>query len=151
RTRRTQPPRSARRASCAPRFDGKNAARSEQLSATRTAMDVIRGHRHAPPWPGAAVAIGNFHGVHVGHRAVVARARELAAAHDARTVVLTFDPHPAAVVGKCAPVAIASLPRRLELLAAAGADAVVIEPFTRDLAGCSPSAFVDDLVIDALR
>jgi riboflavin kinase / FMN adenylyltransferase len=114
-------------------------------------MDVIRGHLHAPAWAGAAVAIGNFDGVHVGHRALIRRARELAEAHDARAVALTFDPHPSAVVGAGAPPRLASLERRIELLDEAGVDAVVIEPFTRELAGRSPSAFIDDVVIFALR
>ncbi len=115
-------------------------------------MDVIRGHQHVPAWRGAAVAIGNFDGVHVGHRALIQRTRELADANDARAVALTFDPHPNAVVGsQGAPPRLASLDRRIELLAAAGVDAVVIEPFTRELAGRAPHAFIDDVVVFALR
>jgi riboflavin kinase/FMN adenylyltransferase len=114
-------------------------------------MDVIYGHQHAPAWSGAAVAIGNFDGVHVGHRALIRRARELAAAHDAKAVALTFDPHPSAVVGGGAPRRLASLERRIELLAEAGLDAVVIESFTRELAGRAPAAFIDDVVLFALR
>ena len=114
-------------------------------------MDVVRGHESVPPWRnGAAIAIGNFDGVHLGHRALIARARELASAHDCRTVALTFDPHPSTLfAGKCPPV-IASLSRRIELLGEAGADTVVIEPFTRDLAAKAPHAFVDDILIHAL-
>lgn len=114
-------------------------------------MDVIRGHQHAPAWEGAAIAIGNFDGVHVGHRALIERARELAAAHDAKSVALTFDPHPAAVLSpQGAPPRLTSLARRLELLAAAGLDAVVVEPFTRDLASLTPNAFIDNVVLRAL-
>jgi riboflavin kinase/FMN adenylyltransferase len=113
---------------------------------------VIRGHRNAPAWSGAAVAIGNFDGVHVGHRALIHRARQLAEAHDARAVALTFDPHPSAVLASHGgPALLSSLARRIELLGEAGADAVVVEPFTRELANCSPDQFVDDLLIDALR
>ncbi len=111
-------------------------------------MQVIRGHQHAPAWTGAAVAIGNFDGVHAGHRALVRRARELGSP----AVVLTFDPHPTAVL---APDRMAdqltSLPRRIELLGEAGADAVVVEPFTRALASLSPEAFVDDIVLGGLH
>ena len=98
----------------------------------------------------AAVAIGNFDGVHVGHRALIERTRELAEAHDARAIALTFDPHPSAVLRAAPADAAASLERRLELLDEAGLDAVVIEPFTRDLAARAPNAFVDDVVIHAL-
>jgi len=90
--------------------------------------------------------------VHIGHRALIARARELAEANDALTVALTFDPHPSALLAPArAPRLLTSIDRRIELLGEAGADAVVIEPFTRELAGIAPSAFVDDVVIFALR
>jgi riboflavin kinase / FMN adenylyltransferase len=55
------------------------------------------------------------------------------------------------VVGGGAPRRLASLERRIELLAEAGLDAVVIEPFTRDLAGRAAAAFIDDVVVFALR
>lgn len=115
-------------------------------------MEVVRGHQHAPAWGGAVVAIGNFDGVHVGHCALIRRARELAAAHDARCVALTFDPHPSAIVSPHgAPPSVCSLTRRVELLGEAGADVVVVEPFTIELAHAAPSAFVDSIVIESLR
>jgi riboflavin kinase/FMN adenylyltransferase len=115
-------------------------------------MEVVRGHRHAPAWRGgASIAIGNFDGVHVGHRALIARARELAEAHDARTVALTFDPHPSAVLSGSPPPMIASLERRIELLGDAGAEVVVVEPFTRELAARAPHAFVEDILLRSLQ
>ena len=115
-------------------------------------MQIVRGHRDAPAWAGAAVAIGNFDGVHLGHRALISRTRELAAANGALAVALTFDPHPSAVVGsRGGPPMLSSLARRLELLADAGLDAVVVEPFTLALAGLAPHAFVDDILLFALR
>lgn len=115
-------------------------------------MQVVHGHRSAPAWDGAAIAIGNFDGVHVGHRALIGRARELGAATGALTVALTFDPHPAALLAPAhAPCMLTSIARRVELLAEAGVDVVVVEPFTRELAGKSPEAFLDDLVLGALR
>ena len=113
-------------------------------------MQVVRGHRNAPAWPGAAVAIGNFDGVHLGHRALIDRAKQLAVT-DTLAVALTFDPHPSAVIGRGVPPMLSSLERRLELLEAAGVDAVVVEPFTLELAGLAPQAFVDDVLLTALR
>jgi riboflavin kinase/FMN adenylyltransferase len=111
-------------------------------------MEVYRGHQHVPAWrDGAAVAIGNFDGVHLGHRALIARARELAG--DAKTVALTFDPHPSHLFAPTPCTMISSIDRRIELLGEAGADVVVIEPFTRDLAAKSPHAFIDDIVLGA--
>jgi riboflavin kinase/FMN adenylyltransferase len=113
-------------------------------------MEVIRGHQNAK-WSAASVAIGNFDGVHAGHRALIDRCRRLAEAHAGIAVALTFDPHPSAVVGTGCPPKLASLERRIELLERSGLDAVVVEPFTRELAGRSADAFVDDVVINALR
>ncbi|MGE0398047.1 MAG: bifunctional riboflavin kinase/FAD synthetase [Kofleriaceae bacterium] len=94
-----------------------------------------------------AVVIGNFDGVHTGHRALIARARLFGR----RTVALTFHPHPSAVLSpQGGPPMLSSIERRVELLRAAGADEVVVEPFTRELAALSPDAFVDDIVLGRL-
>lgn len=115
-------------------------------------MEVIRGHENAPSWrAGSAVAIGNFDGVHLGHRALIARARELADANNATAVALTFDPHPSMMFSPNPPLMICSLARRIELLGEAGADAVVVEPFTRELASVAAHAFIDDIVLGALH
>ncbi len=115
-------------------------------------MKVVHGYRNAPAWGEAAIAIGNFDGVHVGHRALIAHARELAATHGGLTVALTFDPHPAALLAPAsAPARLTSMERRLELLAEAGVDAVVVEPFTHDLACVAPATFVDDILLGALH
>ena len=116
-------------------------------------MDVLRGHHELArrAWPGAAVAIGNFDGVHAGHRALIARACTLAAAHGVKALALTFDPHPSELLSPAtAPPKLTSLERRLELMAAAGLDAVLVEPFTRELAALPPDAFIDRVVISAL-
>lgn len=118
----------------------------------RPAVKVFEGHAHVPSWSGTAVAIGNFDGVHLGHRALVARAQQLADANGAIPIILTFDPHPSVLLApKVAPPMLTSIARRCELLGEAGAEAVVVEPFTRELAGHAPAAFIDDIVLYALR
>lgn len=111
-------------------------------------MEVYRGHQHVPAWrDGTAVAIGNFDGVHLGHRALIARAKQFGT----KTVALTFDPHPSHLFAPQPCTMISSIDRRIELLGEAGADVVVIEPFTRELAAKSPDAFIDDIVLGALK
>jgi riboflavin kinase/FMN adenylyltransferase len=92
---------------------------------------------------GCAVAIGNFDGVHLGHQRLLQAARERARARGARAAVLTFEPHPVRVLRpQLAPPLITPLPRKLELLAACGIDATVVQPFDLAYAATSASAFV---------
>lgn len=117
-------------------------------------MDVYRGHGELArvAWRGAAVAIGNFDGVHAGHRALIDRACRLADANGVTSAALTFDPHPSEVLApSTSPQKLTSLARRLELMEAAGLGAVVVEPFTRDLATLPPDAFIDRVVLGAMR
>jgi riboflavin kinase/FMN adenylyltransferase len=106
---------------------------------------IVRG---APPaGEGApaplALAIGNFDGVHRGHQELLRVARARAAALHGEAGVLTFSPHPARVFAPAlAPPLIVSLERRLELLADAGVDVAIVEPFTRELAAVEAEDFV---------
>lgn len=87
--------------------------------------------------------VGNFDGVHRGHQALIARARAaLPGDADDRVIVVTFDPHPQAVLRPdAAPKLLATLPRRIELLREHGADDVVVVPFTREFAANEPEDF----------
>jgi riboflavin kinase/FMN adenylyltransferase len=99
-----------------------------------------------------AVVIGNFDGVHLGHRHVVARAREIADQRDLAVVAITFDPHPMAVLRpEHAPTTLTSLAVRAELLGDAGADAVLALPFDRGVASWTPEEFVDQVLVDGLH
>jgi riboflavin kinase/FMN adenylyltransferase len=115
-------------------------------------MKVVRGRgtlagELGRPLRAPTVAIGNFDGVHLGHQALVATARERAQATGGDTVVLTFDPHPARFFApQLAPPMISPLPRRLELLGQAGADVIVIEAFDAAFAALQPSAFVEEVL-----
>lgn len=89
------------------------------------------------------VVIGVFDGVHRGHQSVVARACAVAAELHAEVVAVTFDPHPAAVlVPGRAPMLLTTVPTRVALLRAAGADRVHVVPFTSALSHQTPEEFV---------
>ena len=83
-----------------------------------------------------AVAIGTFDGVHLGHRAVIRAAVDAGL----RSTVVTFDPHPRVVLGREVEL-LASLQRRVELLADCGVEDVLVVPFTAELAALDAEDF----------
>lgn len=93
-----------------------------------------------------AVVIGNFDGVHPGHREVLAEARRRAA--ELPLVVVTFWPHPVSVVRPDrGPMLLTSLDERVALLAKAGADRVEVIDFTPEFALWSPAEFVEKILL----
>jgi riboflavin kinase/FMN adenylyltransferase len=98
------------------------------------------------------VVIGNFDGVHRGHRSVIGRARALADERGIPLVAVTFDPHPMAVLRpEHAPSMLTSLHERALLLADCGVDHVFALPFSREIAAWSPDEFVDRILVDGLH
>lgn len=101
---------------------------------------------------GAVFAIGNFDGLHRGHRALFARAQERAKERGVKAAVLTFEPHPVRVLApEFAPPLILTLEEKLQGIEAAGLDAVVVQPFDPAFAATSPKAFVDDVLHAGLK
>jgi riboflavin kinase/FMN adenylyltransferase len=89
-----------------------------------------------------AVAIGTFDGVHLGHRAVI----DAALGAGPTPTVVTFHPHPRSVLGNRVEL-LATLERRLELLAALGVAETLVVEFTPELAGLEPEAFARDYLL----
>jgi riboflavin kinase/FMN adenylyltransferase len=98
------------------------------------------------------LSVGNFDGVHRGHQYVLQqmsnRAREL----NAKSMVLTFDPHPIRIIRPHeAPPLLTPLPQKLKLLEATGLDAVLVLPFSRDLSMMPPFEFAEEILSTALH
>jgi riboflavin kinase / FMN adenylyltransferase len=88
------------------------------------------------------VAVGTFDGVHLGHREVIRGA----------DTVLTFEPHPAAIVSPAgAPRLLTPLQRKAELIAELGVQELVVVPFDREFASRSEESFIDDVLVSTLR
>ncbi len=114
-------------------------------------MEFIRGlYNLRPRHRRAVLTIGNFDGVHLGHRAILeqlCRVRE----GGSRTSVMLFEPTPREYfAGTAAPARLMRLREKLEVLASLGVDQVLCLRFGPALAGMSPSAFVRELLVEGL-
>lgn len=93
------------------------------------------------------ITIGNFDGVHLGHRAILERARGLGDRHDVPVRVITFDPHPAAVLRPGSqPLALSDRSQKDDALKATGADEITVLQVTDDLLSLSADAFIQQMV-----
>ena len=116
-------------------------------------MRVYRSLEEVPPEFGpSALSIGNFDGVHAGHRRILRRVRDLAAARGLKASVLTFDPHPTRVVApERAPRLMTTCLERAALMAEEGIEQVLILPFEDNIAQLSPEEFVGRVLVSALQ
>ena len=98
------------------------------------------------------VTIGNFDGVHLGHRAILKTVVERAQDLRGEAVVYTFEPHPRKVLHpETAPRLLTTLDQKIELMEQAGVDAVIVEPFTLEFARTEAEDFIRRRLHAALR
>lgn len=98
----------------------------------------------------AAVAIGTFDGVHLGHQAIIAALRRGAEERLLHSLVITFDRHPGAVVGLGAPPLLTPVETRLRLLAGLGVQAALLLSFDEEFAALAPAEFVRGKLLNEL-
>ena len=115
-------------------------------------MRIVRDPRYIDPDDrGAAAAIGNFDGVHLGHRAVIDLARQAGAGIGAPLGVMTFEPHPRQHFAPDAPAfRLMNAEARAEALEKLGIDVLYEVPFTQALTQLTPQAFARDIIHEAL-
>jgi riboflavin kinase/FMN adenylyltransferase len=117
------------------------------------AIPVFRSISEIPAGFGPSVAaIGNFDGVHLGHRRILSAVAEEARLAGARAVAITFDPHPEQYLRpRQAPKLLTPMAERLRLLAGTGIDAVALFPFDAALANLTARDFALQVLAGALR
>ena len=98
------------------------------------------------------VSVGNFDGIHCAHRQLLDTIRTRAKELGARSVLVTFDPHPTRILRPHGgPPLITPMKRKMELLAETGIDAIVVVPFTRDLSMMPAFEFAEDVLFNKLH
>ena len=117
-------------------------------------MDVIHFPDDPRPswWVHPVLALGNFDGLHRGHRKILDRMKRVADERGATSVIMTFDPHPPRVVRPDkAPPLLMTKAQKLEAIADAGAQGAAIVRFTPELSNWEPETFVRTVLVDWLR
>lgn len=124
-------------------------------------MTVFHRNEKKNPLPdnlrGGVIAIGNFDGVHRGHRALLARVADAAARLGVDSAVMTFEPHPREYFAHLsgdesrAPLRIANLRDKLQALEQCGVDRVIVEHFGASFASMSPERFIDEVLVDGMH
>ncbi len=124
--------------------------RYSQLS--QPSGDGIPSQVLAAQLQGGVVSIGNFDGVHLGHRALLGNVQRIASNLQAPTIVVVFDPHPAAILRPdFVPERLTWIERRAELLSQLEIDHLLVIETTREFLGLSAEAFFDALVVQQLK
>ena len=104
-----------------------------------------------PPPDGTVITIGTFDGVHLGHRALIARAINEAADRGASSAVVSWDRHPAATLRPDKmPALLCSPERKVELLSERGQDILAVLPFDEELSQWSAERFVEEVLVRGL-
>ena len=117
-------------------------------------MQIFHDPAQLPTDYGSTVlSVGNYDGLHLGHRFLLARVVERARALHALSVAVTFEPHPSHLLrpGAGPRLITPSLSERLDLLATTGIDATVVLPFTAEFSQQSAEGFVQSVLLERLR
>ncbi len=106
--------------------------------------------REQGAWTSCTATVGNFDGVHRGHQALLSSTVKNARERQVPAVAITFDPHPVSVLSARAPKELCSTAQRLEYMEELGIDAVLLLPFTKELASRGADDFCRHVLEESL-
>lgn len=115
-------------------------------------MDVIEKLKDIPHYDNLVITLGNFDGIHLGHRELIRRTIELSEAVHGTPAAFTFDPHPLAVLKpKLNLPLLLTKEEKIKMLSDIGIKVLVIAPFSEELSCLSPDDFVKHILIEKLK
>ena len=104
------------------------------------------------PSSGTLIAVGNFDGVHLGHRSLIEHVLVQAHARSLMPVAMTFDPHPAAVLSTAAPILLTTTERKIDLILQAAPQLnIIVQPFNTEFSKIEAETFVERILLQTLR
>lgn len=98
------------------------------------------------------LTLGNFDGVHKGHQKILKLVMGIAKRHGGTGILYTFDPHPVKILApELSPLLLQTMDQKIEILNSLGLGMLIIEPFTKGLAGLSAESFFDKIIVKRIR
>lgn len=115
-------------------------------------MDIYQGLNNIDNYKNIVIALGNFDGLHLGHRELIRQTLETAERMKGIPAVFTFDPHPLKVLqpDACPPMLL-SREEKIRMMSDLGIKLLIISPFSDDISGLSPQQFVQDILVGRLQ
>ena len=116
-------------------------------------MKIFRGIEELPDFKNAVITIGSFDGVHLGHKKILNRIKNLAQESNGESVVISFYPHPRSVVTPLdkSLVLLSTLDEKIRLLEKVGIDNLVIVPFSLEFSQMSPREYIENFLLKRFR
>ncbi len=115
-------------------------------------MDIYYGLDDIGYYSNVVAALGNFDGVHLGHRQLIRKAIEKSQQLRGTTAVLTFDPHPLKILDpEFSPPMLLSKEEKIKKLSELGAELLIIIPFSKEFARLTPQEFIKDILAEKLN
>jgi riboflavin kinase / FMN adenylyltransferase len=123
------------------------------VDAVSVSAQFVSGYQnYTAPSGGTLVAVGNFDGVHLGHRALLEYALAQARSLSLAPVAMTFDPHPAAVLSGVVPIVLTTTARKIELMLRIAPELrVIVQPFDDSFSRIEAEVFVSEILFKSLQ
>jgi len=117
-------------------------------------MEIISSIKNISNSPRTVVTMGTFDGVHIGHQAIIRRLKERAAEEDAKSMIITYVPHPREIIHDMSrnPIQfLTTLQERIKLIAEQKPDYLIVHPFNKDLLRVDAERYIENYLLKYMK